>query len=278
MDPVPDPLFRRKFDDVGNRTRDLWVSSQELWPLDYRAATRWFSEFIPDYPRCQLLVYTATEQKQFTFIYRYKCLPSWGQLQPQLAIGAATATGRRLLQGRCTQRIATKPLGTCKLLWIFSLFRKWQCICIFGLSWISVKYPPLEFLRHEITQLNRIWVSVNIVLGKKIPLPFYFEEFEKDELYVLSLNLFVATNLSVCRIADFPVVTSGTPPPPPLPTNFHHFSVVLRITGSVCYAGQATSANKLKQTCRLLSDPTLFWPILFHLYRTFSSYPSSHLE
>jgi hypothetical protein len=29
VDPVPDPLPLRKSGSVGNRTRDLWVSSQE---------------------------------------------------------------------------------------------------------------------------------------------------------------------------------------------------------------------------------------------------------
>jgi hypothetical protein len=36
MDPVPDPLLLRKYGSAVNRTRDLWVSSQELWPLDHR--------------------------------------------------------------------------------------------------------------------------------------------------------------------------------------------------------------------------------------------------
>jgi hypothetical protein len=38
MDPIPDPLLHRKFGSAGNRTRDLWVSSQELWPLDHRGS------------------------------------------------------------------------------------------------------------------------------------------------------------------------------------------------------------------------------------------------
>jgi hypothetical protein len=33
---VPDPLILRKYDSAGNRTRDLWTCSQELWPLDHR--------------------------------------------------------------------------------------------------------------------------------------------------------------------------------------------------------------------------------------------------
>jgi hypothetical protein len=36
VDPVPDPLLLRKSDSVGNLTRDIWICSQELWPLDHR--------------------------------------------------------------------------------------------------------------------------------------------------------------------------------------------------------------------------------------------------
>ena len=36
MDPVPDPLLLRKSGSAGNRTRDLCICSQKLWPLDHR--------------------------------------------------------------------------------------------------------------------------------------------------------------------------------------------------------------------------------------------------
>ena len=36
MDPVPDPLLLRKSGSAGNRTRDLCICSQTLWPLDHR--------------------------------------------------------------------------------------------------------------------------------------------------------------------------------------------------------------------------------------------------
>jgi hypothetical protein len=36
VDAVPDPLLLRKSGNAGNRTRDLWICSQELWPLDHR--------------------------------------------------------------------------------------------------------------------------------------------------------------------------------------------------------------------------------------------------
>jgi hypothetical protein len=34
VDPVPDPLLLRKSESAGNRTQDLWICSQKLWPLD----------------------------------------------------------------------------------------------------------------------------------------------------------------------------------------------------------------------------------------------------
>jgi hypothetical protein len=33
--PVSDPLLLRKSGSAGNRIRDLWICSQELWPLDH---------------------------------------------------------------------------------------------------------------------------------------------------------------------------------------------------------------------------------------------------
>jgi hypothetical protein len=35
VDPVQDPLLLRKCGRAGNWTRDLWICSQELWPLDH---------------------------------------------------------------------------------------------------------------------------------------------------------------------------------------------------------------------------------------------------
>jgi hypothetical protein len=36
VDLVPNPLLLRKSDSAGNLTADLWICSQELWPLDHR--------------------------------------------------------------------------------------------------------------------------------------------------------------------------------------------------------------------------------------------------
>jgi hypothetical protein len=35
--PVPDPMLLRKHGSAWNRTRGLWICSQELWPLDHRS-------------------------------------------------------------------------------------------------------------------------------------------------------------------------------------------------------------------------------------------------
>jgi hypothetical protein len=40
VDPVPDPLLLTKSGSAGNRTWDLWVSSQKLWPLLLRKSGR----------------------------------------------------------------------------------------------------------------------------------------------------------------------------------------------------------------------------------------------
>jgi hypothetical protein len=37
VEAVTDPLILRKSVSLGNRTRDLWVCSQELWPVDNRS-------------------------------------------------------------------------------------------------------------------------------------------------------------------------------------------------------------------------------------------------
>jgi hypothetical protein len=48
MDPVPDPLLLRKCGSAENRTRDLRIWSQELWPLDHRGGrlTSLFSDLV----------------------------------------------------------------------------------------------------------------------------------------------------------------------------------------------------------------------------------------
>jgi hypothetical protein len=40
MDPVPDTLLLRKSHRAGNKTRDFWICSRKLWPLDHRELRR----------------------------------------------------------------------------------------------------------------------------------------------------------------------------------------------------------------------------------------------
>jgi len=40
VDPVPDPLLLRKSGSAGDRTRDLCICSQKLWPLDHRGGLK----------------------------------------------------------------------------------------------------------------------------------------------------------------------------------------------------------------------------------------------
>ena len=59
MDPVPDPLLLRKSGRAGNRTRDLCICSQKLWPLVFIISWRWFHE-----------------EEFFWTLYQVSCVPT----------------------------------------------------------------------------------------------------------------------------------------------------------------------------------------------------------
>jgi hypothetical protein len=40
VDPVPDPLLLRKSGSDENRSRDLWICSPELWPVDHTTSLK----------------------------------------------------------------------------------------------------------------------------------------------------------------------------------------------------------------------------------------------
>jgi hypothetical protein len=46
VDPVPDPLLLRKSGSAGNQTRDLWICSQEVWPLDHSGGQQFLKEYL----------------------------------------------------------------------------------------------------------------------------------------------------------------------------------------------------------------------------------------
>jgi hypothetical protein len=46
LDRLPDPLLLRKSGSTENRTRDLWICSQELWPLGHRGGRTYMLSII----------------------------------------------------------------------------------------------------------------------------------------------------------------------------------------------------------------------------------------
>jgi hypothetical protein len=61
VDPVPDPLLLRKSGSAGNRTRDLRICSQKLWPLDHRGRLYTIQATIVSYHNISdLLFHNAT--------------------------------------------------------------------------------------------------------------------------------------------------------------------------------------------------------------------------
>jgi hypothetical protein len=69
VDPVVDPLLHRKFGSAGNRTLDLWVSSQEVCPLDHGGGQRAYHA-TPIYPQ-KLAVKLAGQRR---LLSRYSLL------------------------------------------------------------------------------------------------------------------------------------------------------------------------------------------------------------
>jgi len=59
VDPVPDPLLLRKSGSAGDRTRDLCICSQKLWPLDHRGGLKvnYWNKFEVNSASCWFLLY-----------------------------------------------------------------------------------------------------------------------------------------------------------------------------------------------------------------------------
>jgi hypothetical protein len=95
VDPVPDPLLLRKFGSAENRTRDLWVSSQELWPLDYRGG---HSHYIGPGIIRALIIDIITKYFNVKQFWEYKIVNLSGQPcreSDSRVSGSAGATGCR---------------------------------------------------------------------------------------------------------------------------------------------------------------------------------------
>ena len=83
MDPVPDPLLLRKSGSAGNRTRDLCICNQKLWPLNHRGGHSYTltfnnSKFCPHSVR-MCCVELRTNSNYFTIRYKPRgvCNGEW---------------------------------------------------------------------------------------------------------------------------------------------------------------------------------------------------------
>jgi hypothetical protein len=82
MDPVSDLLLLRKSDSTGNRTRNLWICSQDLWPVDHRGGQcsviyycfiyQWWWKPSPRMLRRVAIVRTNVSEEHITSIIRVK--------------------------------------------------------------------------------------------------------------------------------------------------------------------------------------------------------------
>jgi hypothetical protein len=61
VDPIPEPLLLRKSGRAGNRTRDLRICSQTLWPLDHRGS----------HVHCTVYLYEILQLLYFVLIIKY---------------------------------------------------------------------------------------------------------------------------------------------------------------------------------------------------------------
>jgi len=78
VDPVPDPLLLRKSGSAGDRTRDLCICSQKLWPLDHRGGHSNIIMMISGQSFKQQILYLQGEAAPGIKVYRRLSRP-----QPQ---------------------------------------------------------------------------------------------------------------------------------------------------------------------------------------------------
>jgi hypothetical protein len=66
LDPVSEKLFLRKSDSARNRTRNIWVRSEELWPLGHKGRP----------PNCNCNHFTSTFCRSSHFKFRGQVKPT----------------------------------------------------------------------------------------------------------------------------------------------------------------------------------------------------------
>jgi hypothetical protein len=67
--PVPDPLLIRKSGSPGNRTRDLWVFSQDVWLLDHRTHNSSYTTSTLSYDRRSVLCRATIWDPRTIFLF-----------------------------------------------------------------------------------------------------------------------------------------------------------------------------------------------------------------
>jgi len=85
VDPVPDPLLLRKSGSAGDRTRDLCICSQKLWPLDHRGGQNVGLQFQIIFSLPTSFLWRFGEWDADLFEWKIEVFPESGVYQPHSA-------------------------------------------------------------------------------------------------------------------------------------------------------------------------------------------------
>ena len=124
MDPVPDPLLLRKSGSAGNRSRDLCICSQKLWPLDHRGGLCLFNTYnniITKFRWAFCLFIFWGRINQNIFPYENFCLVSCWNSKFLFHFGiiwAWSGSSCGSLQSETNQRIDCRPLNSSLWNWL----------------------------------------------------------------------------------------------------------------------------------------------------------------
>jgi hypothetical protein len=116
-DPVPDPLLLRKSGSAGNLTRDLWICSQELWPLDDRGGLD--TDSLIKQP-CTIWGSLSGGYEEF-YLLEYKpvqSVESQPNFQSNMLVDFQQTTWRYIPEARTLFKIASKYCHVCGVPWL----------------------------------------------------------------------------------------------------------------------------------------------------------------